>query len=282
MSDKVTNTRWDIAQNEEKKGHVIPLADMVDHLYAHKIFVVKFLAALKDDLPLSGKQRILEIGGGPTCIFLALREGEKYAFDPTYEHLFGLYPTLREIEEYKDVIFISSPIEKAELKGQFDLIFTLNSLDHVAQLKPIVDKIDELLCPSGKLVIVVDCYADSLVSKIMRFFDIDLPHPHHFIAADIAHLFSNYKLVRQDLKIFEVFDDASTQAQRTGVKIYRIDKYISKMMAHLKEWGKENDIFFILKSFICYDLTFLIAYIRRREIPVYPLKKPRLFIFQKQ
>lgn len=279
-SNKISRARWLAAQEQEKKG-IESAEDMKEWLRVRRHTWASLLDLLKGEIAFDSSKRILDIGGGPTSIFLALREGEKYAVDPNLERLFDLHPFMREVEEYKDVNFISSPIEEAALDKQFDLIFMINVLDHVGALKAVIDKVNELLVSFGILVIIVDCYADRAVRNIMSFFDIDLPHPHHFVTDDIIRLFPDYKLKKQDNKVREIFTDCTFRGKKREIKIYRVDKFIALMTKILKEEGKGGDILFISKYILCYSLALLIASLRRQERPIYPLKKARLFVFQK-
>jgi len=281
LAKKVSKKRWLAAQEQEKKG-IESAEDIKEWLRIRRHTWGNLVDSLKGDIAFDSSKRILDIGGGPTSIFLALREGEKYVVEPNVERLFKLHPFVREVEEYRDVNFISSPIEEAAFDKQFDLIFIINVLDHVGTLKPVVDKIDELLAPSGILIIVVDCYADRAVRRIINFFDVDLPHIHHFVADDIIRLFSNYKLKKQDNEVFRLINELPFKGQRAEIKIYRADKFIGRMRQHLSNSGKKGNILFASKYILCYSLALLIASLRRQEKPIHPLKKARLFVFQKQ
>jgi SAM-dependent methyltransferase len=236
---------------------------------------------LKEDITFDNSKRILEIGGGPTSIFLALREGQRYMVDLNCEFLFQLHPFIKELEEYKDVNFIASPIEEAAFDKKFDLIFTINMLDHVGEFEPVLGKIDELL--KGTLVIIVDCYADVVVRNIIRFFDVDIPHPHHFVVSDIIKLFSSYQLVRQENNLSSIFDTCTFRGQKSKIEIFRIDRLASRMIQNLSSSQKKGTYLFVfsLKYVFCYSLALLVSFLKRCEKPIHPLKKPRLFIFKK-
>ena len=281
MHDGVSKERWLTAQEQEKRG-IESVEDVKEGIRIRRHTWGNLLDSLKGDVAFDSSRRILEIGGGATSIFLALREGEKYVVDPNAERLLKLHPFVREVEEYRDVNFISTPIEEVDFDKQFDMIFIINVLDHVGALKPVVDKIDELLAPSGILIAIVDCYADRAVRRIVSFFDVDLPHPHHFVADDIMRLFSNYKLKKQDNKVFGLINELPFKGKRAEIKIYRVDKFIDRMSQHLSNSGKKGDILFVSKYILCYSLALLIASLRRQEKPIHPLKKSRLFVFQKQ
>ena len=276
---EVSKARWSAAQEQEKRG-VESAEEIREWIRVRRQTWANLLESLKGELTINSL-KTLDIGGGPTSIFLAFRKEERYMVDPNLDRLFRLHPFVREIEEYRDVNFISSSIEEAALDKQFDLIFMINVLDHVGELKPVLDKIDELLAPSGILVIVVDCYADSLVRGIVSFFDPDPPHPHQFIAGDIHTLFSHYQLNKQDSQIFKIINEPPFRGERSEMEFYRIDKFFTKMRKMLKYMRKQGDAFFISKYILCYGLALLIASFRRREKPIYPFKKARLFVFQK-
>lgn len=277
---EISKKRWLTAHKLEKAA-LESAENIKEFLRVRRHTWASLVDLLKGEIAFDSSKRVLDIGCGPTSIFLALREGEKYVIDPALERLFQLHPFMREVEEYRDVNFISSLIEEATFDKQFDLIFMINVLDHVGALKPVIDKIDELLAPSGTLVAIVDCYADRAVRNIMRFFDVDLPHPHHFIVEDITRIFSTYKLKKQDNNISEIFSDCTFKGKKREIEIYRVDKFIALMWQLLKSSGKEGDIFFIARFLLCYSLALLIALLRRQEKPIYPLKKARLFVFQK-
>lgn len=144
--DKVSNSRWHVAQEQETRG-VENTEEIKEWIRVRRQTWTSLLDSLQGDLTPDNSKTILDIGGGPTSIFLALRKGERYLVDPNLKHLFQSQPFIREVEEYKDVHFISSPIEEAAFDRQFDLIFMINVADHVGALRPVVDKIDELLAP---------------------------------------------------------------------------------------------------------------------------------------
>jgi SAM-dependent methyltransferase len=272
--------RWLAAQELEKRG-IENADDMEEWIQIRRKTWSDLVYLLKDDITIDDSTRILDIGCGPTSVFLGLRKGQKYAADPNLKLHFELHPWIKDVEEYKDVSFIPENCEEINTDQKFDLIFTINMLDHINEVKPFIAKIGELLSPSGNIVVLVDCYADAMVSKIMTFFDVDLPHPHHFITQDIIKMFSGYKLQKQDDKVFRIFENCDFKGKKHRIEIYRIDKLFMRMNQILKEVGKQKDILFIIKYFTCYVLALLTAIIRRKESPVHPLKKIRLFIFQK-
>ena len=281
LTNKVSKKRW-LAAHEQEKRAIERAEDIKTRISERRRTWAKLMELLKDDVTFDDSKKVLDIGCGPSSIFLALRQGTKYAVDPTLEHLFQSHPFVMEVEEYRDVNFISGSIEEVNLDNQFDVIFMINVLDHVAELKPVIDKVHELLVPSGILILPVDCYADKLVRSIQRFFDADLPHPHHFVAEDVIELFPSYKLIKYDCRAFEIFPDCVSSVQGGDIPIYRIGQFIAQKMQELDELGKKADLLFAIKRFLSSGLCYLVTIFGRKEKPLAGLKKRRLFIFQKQ
>lgn len=281
MSKQIPKERWLIGLEKEKEYNSIEREDLEERLIERRQVWARLLDLVKDEVSFDNSKRILDIGSEATSIFLVLWKGEKYAVDPLFDYLFHLHPFLKEIEEYKDVNFISCPIEDMASGKSFDIIFMLAALEHVGELKPVLSKIDELLAAPGILVILVECYAGTAVRNIMRFFDIYPYHPHHFVADDIIKIFSKYTLKKQE-PMWEVYRDCPLKkGQKIDIKIYRIDKLIARIWQLAGELGRKN-ILFAAKLSLCYSLALSIALLRRRERPFYPLAKPWLFILQKQ
>jgi hypothetical protein len=281
MSDKNQfEERWLLAQHQE--GKYVANADNIREWVRVRTYTwAELIERLKKEILFTPSTKTLDIGAGPTSVFLTLKEGKRYAVDPLYKNMFDILPFLKDIEQYKDVRFVPVSLEQATFDTQFDVIFTINMLDHVGNLSSCVTKINELLAPSAFLVVVVDCYGDSMSAKIMRFFDIDLPHPHHFMTQDIIDLFECYTLVKKDLKIFQINDSCPFRKEKAEVEIYRIDRFVSRLARDITLWGKKGDFLFIIRYFLSYGLSLGIAWIRGKEKPFHPLKKARLFVFQK-
>lgn len=278
---RANKARWLAAQQAEKRelGDAETIRGFIQvrrHTWS------RLVDELRDVIDFSVSQRILEIGSGPTSIFLALKGGERYAVDPNFDILFSQHPFIRETQEYQGVHFINGAFEDVPTDKPFGLVFMINMLDHLGDLKPAVDKINEVLKLGGMLVIVVDCYADSWVKSIVSFFDPDPPHPHHFVSREITDMFSAYKLIKLDKNIYRIFDEVTLKEQKSEIPIFRIDKFAIKLKGILTHLGKGRDIWFVCKYILCFSLALFVATIRRVEKPIYPLKKARLFVFQKQ
>lgn len=278
--DGVSKARWLIGLEKEKEYNK-EREDIKQRLNERRVTWGKLLDLLQGEVTFDNSKRILDVGAEATSIFLALREGGKYAVDPLFDYLFARHPFLKDVKEYKDVHFISSPIEDMTPNNRFDIIFTLASLEHVGNIQPVVDNIDKLLAPSGFLIVFVECYKDMAVRNVMSFFDLYPYHPHHFVAEDIIRLFSHYNLKKRE-RMSGIHEDCPFRKKRAVPKIYRIDKLIAMLWRLQYEWGKRRNIYFATKLFLCLGLAFSIALLRRIENPIYPFTEPNVFVFQKQ
>jgi hypothetical protein len=156
----------------------------------------------------------------------------------------------------------------------------LASLDHCGNLKPVLDKIEQLLLPSGYLVIFADCFKDSAVKKIMSFFHLYAYHLHYFSDEDIIQLFSKYNL-KKYIALDGIYDDCSFKEKLEEVKIYRVGNLLKRVWRLQDEWGQGKNILLAAKLYLCFGLAFFVASVRRKKKPIYPFTDTILLIFQK-
>jgi len=88
---EVSKTRWLAAHEQEKKG-LESADDIKEWLRVRRNTWGSLVDLLKNEIPVDDSKRILDVGCGPTSIFLALRSGEKYAVDPNLERLSRIAP----------------------------------------------------------------------------------------------------------------------------------------------------------------------------------------------
>lgn len=275
----LARTRWLEAQSLEAAPD--SAEDLEEWLQVRRVTWKRLVDYLARESLLKESRRILDIGGKSTTIFLALPEGQRYAVDPVYKDLFLHHPFLRDLDEYRGVHFIAVPIEESDLEP-FDLIFSINMLDHVEDVSAVASKIQQLLVPGGKFILIVDCYADGIVRDLVRWFDLDVPHPHHFLREDVVRIFSGLHLCKQDMSIYDLFFTGRLfRSERSDISIYEVGRLFRRFGSLLDRYDKKHDLFFAAKFAVCYGLALLVALLRRTELPIHPLKKPRLFVFEK-
>ncbi len=270
--------RWRVAQSFEQKS-LESTDDLNEWIRVRRHTWRNLINLLSANVVFDNSTRVLDIGCSSTSIFLGLANGEKYALDPNINRLFSLHPFLLNIAEYKDVNFVNAGIEELSSDKPFDVIFMINMLDHVDDLTLVTSKIDKLLSRNGKLILIVDCYDDLVVRNIISSFDVDLPHPHHFMLQDIYSLFGSFKLIMK-IRADSIYDELNFRNQKNSIEIYRVDKFLNRMKRHLIMEG-DGTLLFTIKYLLCYTIALSVATIRRKSHPIHPLKKPWLFVFKK-
>lgn len=279
MSESRSRTRWLEAQEleaaEESTG------DIREWVRVRTKTWTQLLDSLDAQGLLKKKDRVLDVGGKATTIFLALSGGHRYAVDPVYKDLLEQHPFLRELEQYQGVAFVALPVEELD-EEPFDLIFCINMLDHVRDYELVASKLVQLLSPGGVLVLIVDCYADKVVRDVIRWFDVDVPHPHHFVIEDILRVFPGLRVRGQDMTIFRLFfSGVLFHNERSEIAIFQFGRLLERFGSLLRRYRRTGDVWFTFKFGTCYVIALLLTVLRGKERPLHPLKKPRLFVFEK-
>ena len=143
--------------------------------------------------------RVLDIGCGGCGILLAVEKGKKTGIDPLMDFYLEKFPFLKEYP----VTWLKGKAEDLAPEGPtaaFDLIFMVNTLDHVADPSRALDQAIRRLAPGGKLVIVLNCHNTvffrNYYSLFFRF--IDPHHPHHFTKDDLVRTLGALKCLKAE------------------------------------------------------------------------------------
>jgi len=128
---------------------------------------------------VSPGEDLLDVGCGPAGIFLALKDHKMDALDPLlpeYERRLSHFsPSF-----YPNTRFVPEPFETFEPGRQYDRIFCLNVINHVADLGRSLQKLSDLLKPGGTLVLSVDAHNYWGFKHIFRLIPGDILHPHQY------------------------------------------------------------------------------------------------------
>ena len=286
----VTNSPWELAQEAEMRhrrnfGYSQGVLDQAKRKW--NLLLQQIPSEVLDNYQT---KNILEEGGAGTSIFLSLKGCKNVAVDPLYADLLDLYPSLKECEEYNEVTFLSWAIEDTDLhEGTFDLIFMINVLDHMGNLNTVSSKVYSLLAPLGYLIVLVDCYSNTLIRDVSIRLEFDPTHPHRLTMDDVLKLHRMYDLVYSDQSIWRSFDVHAINTGKEG-KFKALFKSLSYMdssgtlklaVAVRKDRKAIFSYFKRVLWLLCSLLLICYAKVLRREEPIYPFKKKRLFIFRK-
>ena len=149
------------------------------------------------DIEFKESHDYLDIGSGPTTIYLALDKGHRVALDPLMNYYLNQFPYLNDL---KGIKWITGKIENWKSTKAFNTVFMLNCLNHCENLGRVIEKINCLVVADGYFVMTQHCHTQKWTKNFFTrtSFIFDSCHPNHFIKEDIAPLFEeNFELVKQ-------------------------------------------------------------------------------------
>lgn len=175
----MTKIRWKIAQAAEIRWwqNYLHKKDKNDYLKWKKTYWQNLLS--KIGIEPEHEDRVLDAGCGPAGIFMLFDQQRVDAVDPLLnqydEKLQHFDP-----QDYPNVTFYAQPLEQFESKEQYDQVFCLNAINHVADLQLCFEKLVNLVKPGGKLIVSIDAHNYWGFKKIFRLLPGDILHPHQY------------------------------------------------------------------------------------------------------
>ena len=136
---------------------------------------------------------ILEIGSGTSILLneISKRFPEKkfFGLDPHQRGYDGYEPISKKISNTKNLSLVHDDFVKFSSNNSFDLIFSFNVFEHLQDQNEYINKIDNLLAPKGRSIILCPNY--------------DFPYEPHFIIPIIYDKETTYKLFKNKIKKHE-------------------------------------------------------------------------------
>lgn len=132
------------------------------------------------------QKNILDAGCGPAGIFMIMGENTVTALDP----LLNQYDTLAHFDrqQYPYCTFINSSIESYSPTHPYDYVFSLNAINHVADLPLCIRNIYGYLRDGGTAIISTDVHRYPLLKKLLRIIPTDALHPQQDDAKDYINI----------------------------------------------------------------------------------------------
>lgn len=183
--------RWKIAQFFEQLWWKRYLSNKPKHEYLQwkQAYWQQFIKQLKNNIPhlfSANKLQILDAGCGPAGIFTILQHHHITAIDP----LLSSYETHSYFSrnDYAEVNFIETTLEKFQAKENFDVVFCLNAINHVQDIQACIKNLHASLKPNGYLVLSVDTHRSKFLKNIFQLIPGDILHPHQYSLDDYLNL----------------------------------------------------------------------------------------------
>lgn len=172
--------KWKLAQKLELKWwkNYLGKKDVDEYLQWKRNYWMVFLHGL-DTINVQSSDSILDIGCGPAGIFTIFPNHKVTAVDPlidAYENNLDHF----DKERYPKTEFVTSSIEGYQPNNQFDMVFCLNAINHVADIDVAFDRLFEYVKPKGKLVVSIDSHNYKFLKHLFRLIPGDALHPHQY------------------------------------------------------------------------------------------------------
>ena len=182
----LSKSRWAAIQAGEFDYHAAK--DETRVLERNLPYWRSLLSVLPAEVKLDADGSYLDLGCGGCGILLALEGGRRVGVDPLMDRYLEKFPYL---SEQAGAEWIRGTAEEVEVVGPFDVVFTINSFDHVFDPKRAVANIVKHLRPGGHVVMTMNSHNTAFFrnyySRMYRV--IDQHHPFQFSPEDIQELF---------------------------------------------------------------------------------------------
>lgn len=201
------SNRWRVAQYFEIKWweSYLKNKDVNEYLTWKKQYWADFLEKINTHVKPTQDLKILDAGCGPAGIFIALQGYNVTAIDPLLDEynskLNHFDPKLYPATTFKTVA-----LENFNQAANFDLVFCLNAINHVADLKKAFNQLYESTKKGGIIVVSIDAHNYSFLKHIFRLQPSDILHPHQYDLKEYEQLLIDLNCtIRQTVLIKKEF-----------------------------------------------------------------------------
>ncbi len=173
--------KWKLAQRLEKKWwqNYLRKKSPSDYLKWKAEYWLNLLGKCKTILPINDQLKALDAGCGPAGIFMILANCEVTAVDPLLaDYQWDL--SHFDPAAYPWVDFLSVAFEDYNTEEQFDLVFSMNAINHFSDLQFSVRKLCEVLKKEGYLIVTIDAHNHQWAKRALRLMPLDALHPHQY------------------------------------------------------------------------------------------------------
>ncbi|MES2416663.1 MAG: class I SAM-dependent methyltransferase [Bacteroidota bacterium] len=184
--------RWRVAQYFEAQWwrNYLKNKDVDSYLTWKKKYWAGVLQQIETNVKPAEGMKILDAGCGPAGIFIALQPHEVTAIDPLLaqyaQDLTHFNPAM-----YPYVEFETIALENFERNGIFDLVFCLNAINHVSDLKTAFLQLYNSTKKGGKLIVSIDAHNYRLFKQLFRLQPADILHPHQYDLKEYGEMLTN-------------------------------------------------------------------------------------------
>ena len=170
--------RWKIAQKAELRWwkQYLKDKDITKYISWKKEYWQRLLEKTRPFISLHSDIKIMDAACGPAGIFMILQDHNVTAIDPLIEKYESELQHFDK-DRYPWVKFVNSPLESYTCSTDFDVVFCMNGINHVARIEQAWNSISHMTSEGGILVMTVDAHKYSLLKYIFKWIPGDLLHP---------------------------------------------------------------------------------------------------------
>lgn len=149
------------------------------YLADKKVYWHRQLEAIAPEVIVTPGDSVLDMGCGPSGIYTVLPENEVVAVDPLLDS-YAEQLAIFNKSNYPKTEFVTATIEHFNTARQFDVVFCMNAINHVSDIKAGFQKLAALCKPGGKLIVTIDAHNHGWLKAIFRLGPGDVLHPHQY------------------------------------------------------------------------------------------------------
>jgi 2-polyprenyl-6-hydroxyphenyl methylase/3-demethylubiquinone-9 3-methyltransferase len=175
------SVRWRIAQWFELRWwqHYFSWKDKGKYYEWKRKYWNELLSKISDVLPLADAHRIADLGCGPAGIFTVFADKDVVAVDPLLDEYAKTLPFFDQ-KDFPYTSFINRSLEDFSTSEQFDIVFCMNAINHVADINTAYDKLIEAAKDGGSIVVSIDAHNHAFFKHLFRLVPGDILHPHQY------------------------------------------------------------------------------------------------------
>lgn len=193
--------KWRLAQNVELKWwqRYLQPKDQTTYRTWKRQYWADLLKVVGNVVKLPDGCAVLDAGCGPAGIYMALPHCRVKAIDPllsAYQQNLALH---FNPADYPYVDFQTMPLEQLTDTQRYEVVFCLNVINHVSDIKLCIQKLYDALVPNGYLVLSIDAHNYSLFKWLFRAIPLDILHPHQHDLNGYKQLLPHTAEIRQEM-----------------------------------------------------------------------------------
>ena len=155
------------------------------------------------DILKDTNQRILDAGCGPAGIFMLFKDQKKVdALDPLLLEYETKLPHFKQ-SNYPNVQFYAQTLESFNKNEEYDTLFCLNAINHVADLNTCFDILVKATKFGGTLVVSIDAHNYEFLKHIFQLIPGDILHPHQYNLKEYSEMLTQRGCIIENTVLYK-------------------------------------------------------------------------------